>query len=67
MDRIKRFQRTLIITLTGLNTFVYCVSVDLSWKKNFLFTTISLLIAGLSVLAFVQSKRALKRKKTSLK
>jgi uncharacterized membrane protein YccC len=67
MDRIKRFQRTLIITLTGLNTFVYCVSVDLSWKKNFLFTTISLLIAGISVLAFVQSKRALKRKKTSLK
>jgi hypothetical protein len=67
MDRIKRFQRTLIISLTGLNTFVYCVSVDLSWKKIFLFTSISLVIAGLSVIAFVQSKRALKRKKTTLK
>jgi hypothetical protein len=67
MDRIKRFQRTLIISLTGLNTFVYCVSVDLSWKKTLLFTTLSLVIAGLSVIAFVQSKRALKRKKTSLK
>jgi hypothetical protein len=67
MDRIKRFQRTLIISLTGLNTFVYCVSVDLSWKKTFLFTTLSLVIAGLSVIAFVQSKRAIKRKKTSLK
>lgn len=66
MDRIKIFQRTLIITLTGLNTFVYCVSADFPWKKTLLYTFISLVIAGLSVLTFVQSKRALKRNKTSL-
>uniref|UniRef100_UPI00404B01DE hypothetical protein n=1 Tax=Fluviicola sp. TaxID=1917219 RepID=UPI00404B01DE len=67
MDRIKRFQRTLIITLTGLNTFVYCVSSDFPWKKTLLFTFISFIIAGISVLAFVQSKRVLKQSKTNPK
>lgn len=45
MDRIRRFQRFMILTLTALNTLVYCVSQKVSAQNTLLILLISLTIA----------------------
>ena len=63
MDRIRRFQRTMIISLTALNSFVYGISMDFSMMKTFGFTIITTSIAAAAILIVIQFKKAkLKRK-----
>ncbi len=63
MDRIRRFQRTMLLSLTALNTLVYCVSMDFSLSKTVVICllTISMVATGiLSVMAY--SKLKMKKK-----
>lgn len=63
MDRIRRFQRTMILSLTALNSFVYGVSMDFSLTEIFGLTIITTAIAASAILCVAQFKKSkLKRK-----
>lgn len=64
MERIRRFQRSLIISLTGINTFVYSISMELAWNKIILFTLSAMLAALFLVALIIQSKQYLKKRKS---
>lgn len=45
MDRIRRFQRFMILTLTALNSLVYCISQKVSPQNTLLILLFSLALA----------------------
>jgi hypothetical protein len=65
MDRIRRFQRTLITSLVGINTFVFSFSNDVGLGAAFLFTAGAIL--GTLVLIFTYVLLRGKAKRTSEK
>lgn len=63
MDRIRRFQRTMILALTALNSLVYCVSMDFSLSRTLLISGSATSLAALCILTVtLYSKNRYKRK-----
>jgi hypothetical protein len=67
MIRLKRFQRTLIITLSALNSLVYCSSKTYSIQETLLTTVLLTGCISLFVFTIVYFQNASTRKKTRLK
>lgn len=42
MERVKRFQRTLLISLTGINTLFYSLSQAQSFGKSFIYSLLGM-------------------------
>ncbi|MES2556201.1 MAG: hypothetical protein V4604_08630 [Bacteroidota bacterium] len=61
MDRIRRFQRTLITSLVGINTFVFSFSNDFGLGAAFLFTGGAILGTLVIIFAYVLVRRKAKR------
>jgi len=57
MGRIRRFQRTLLTGLTGINSLVFCISSDFGPGRSILYTGLSMLV----VLSFIMAYSAFKR------
>jgi hypothetical protein len=61
MDRIRRFQRTLITSLVGINTFVFSVSNDLGVGASFVYTGVAILGTIVLIFTYVLLKGKAKR------
>lgn len=61
MDRIRRFQRTLMTSLVGINTFVFSFSNDLGIGVSFLYTGIAILGTLVLIFTYVLLKGRAKR------
>ncbi|AEA42899.1 hypothetical protein [Fluviicola taffensis] len=67
MIRLKRFQRTLIIALSALNSLVYCISKSFSIEETVLITFFLTGGVALFVFAYVYFQNNSQRKKARLK
>lgn len=65
MDRIRRFQRSLITILVGINTFVFCFSNDLSITKSLAYALSGMLSALLMILIYIAFKKRFEAKRVS--
>ncbi|HLP56696.1 MAG TPA: hypothetical protein VK151_16785 [Fluviicola sp.] len=61
MDRIRRFQRTLITSLVGINTFVFSFSSDLGIGAAFLYTGAAMAGTLILIFAYILLKGRTKR------
>ncbi|ASS50013.1 MAG: hypothetical protein A3D31_10590 [Candidatus Fluviicola riflensis] len=61
MDRIRRFQRTLITSLVGINTFVFSFSNDFGIAAAILFTGAAILGTLVIIFAYILVRRKAKR------
>jgi hypothetical protein len=61
MDRIRRFQRTLITSLVGINTFVFSFSNDMGIGMAFLVTGLAILGTLVIIFTYVLLRRKTKR------
>lgn len=57
MDRIRRFQRTLILVLTALNTFVYEVSTEHTMNETVIMTLTTTALAGSIIVLYAFYQR----------
>jgi len=67
MDRIRRFQRSLITVLVGINSFVFSISSDIGVAKSFLFAFSAMLIALLFIMSYIILKKRFDTKRISHK
>lgn len=57
MDRIRRFQRSLITSLVGINTFVFSFSNDLGVATSAAYTFVAMIATLLLILAYIGVKK----------
>jgi len=67
MDRIRRFQRIMILALTALNSLVYCVSMDFSLSRSLLICGSAISITALGILTVTLYSRGRTRRKAAVK
>lgn len=65
MDRIRRFQRSLITILVGINTFVFCFSNDQGITKSLAYSLSAMLSALLMILIYIAVKKRFETRRVS--
>jgi hypothetical protein len=57
MDKIKWFQRIMIILLVSVNVLFYCIKKDISGSQTLIYTVTSMVISSCSILIYTQSRK----------
>jgi hypothetical protein len=57
MDRIRRFQRSLITILVGINSFVFCFSSELGVAQSVVYSVSAMLCTLLIIVSFTLIKK----------
>lgn len=57
MDRIRRFQRSLITILVGINSFVFCFSNELGVAQSLVYSVSAMLCTLLIIVTFIVLKK----------
>lgn len=62
MERIRRFQRTLITGLTGINSFVFCLSSDVGAGRSLVYSFGSMLIMLTLIMGYIMIRKNVRAK-----
>lgn len=57
MDKIKWFQRVMIVLLVSINVLFYCIKKDISGSQTILSTLTSMVISSGCILIYTQSRK----------
>jgi len=60
MDRIRRFQRTMLTGLTGINSFVFCLSSDIGTGRSFVYALLSMMIVLILIMGYILIRKNLR-------
>jgi hypothetical protein len=57
MDKIKWFQRIMIVLLVSINVLFYCIKKDTTGSQTIIYTLTAMLISSCSILIYTQSRK----------
>jgi hypothetical protein len=62
MNKIKWFQRIMIVALVSVNVLFYCVKKEMSGSTTITYTLAAMLISSCCILIYTQSRKRIQAK-----